>query len=269
MILIGKRKSLVDVHTHSEFSKDSNVTLKDYVDKAQTIGLKGICFTEHVDQNPEEKYYDFYSHNEFNKSLNILQESLKASKADLLLLKGIEYSEPNLYPEEFRKLTAEDFDMVMAAVHWVNGGFLGSNSIIDNNSKSKIFSLYYKRLLNMVKFGDFDVLAHFDFPRRYLGRETKKDFHEEKYNILQEIIKQDIVIELNTSSIRKAGLELMPARDILLMYKNLGGEKVVLGSDAHLISDLAADIGLAKAISDEMGLISGYFKERKFVEYKY
>jgi len=40
---------LWDCHMHSEFSADSGTPVEDMIRQAIVLGLKGICFTEHLD----------------------------------------------------------------------------------------------------------------------------------------------------------------------------------------------------------------------------
>ena len=40
---------IADTHLHSSFSGDSETPMKDMIEKAIALGLKEICFTEHMD----------------------------------------------------------------------------------------------------------------------------------------------------------------------------------------------------------------------------
>ena len=40
---------LADCHMHSSFSGDSETPMEEMADRACSIGLKDICFTEHMD----------------------------------------------------------------------------------------------------------------------------------------------------------------------------------------------------------------------------
>ena len=44
-----KNNILWDCHMHSSFSADSGTHMEDMILKAVSIGLKGVCFTEHLD----------------------------------------------------------------------------------------------------------------------------------------------------------------------------------------------------------------------------
>ena len=60
--------------------------------------------------------------------------------------------------------------------------------------------------------------------------------------ILETIISKEIALEVNSSGIRKGLGVSMPDADIVRRYKALGGKMITVGSDAHRVSDAAADI---------------------------
>lgn len=259
---------LVDMHVHSIFSPDSQTTLIEYIIQAQNLGLKGICFTEHGDYCPTEMYYDYFSYEQYSLSHKEAENFLIEREIDLILLKGIEFSEPHLYIEKFNEIKKMNFDMIMAAVHWIQGGFVGDAEIIDNYSEREIFSYYYDELAKTATLGGFDVLAHFDFPRRYLGPKFASDFPDKEADVLEILISKNIVLEINTSIIRQTGLQVMPSQRILQKYYSLGGRKVVLASDAHRVNELGQDIDLAYEIAREIGLSICYCKNHNFIPLK-
>ena len=48
---------LADYHVHTEFSNDSIYPMEEVVKDAILLGIKDICFTDHVDYGP---YRDFF-----------------------------------------------------------------------------------------------------------------------------------------------------------------------------------------------------------------
>ncbi len=72
-----------------------------------------------------------------------------------------------------------------------------------------------------------------------------------------------MVIEINTSSLRKEHSETMPAKELLEIYKECGGMYVTVGSDAHKIEDIGADNDTAKKLIKEYGLQEVIYENRK------
>ncbi|MDO5157011.1 MAG: histidinol-phosphatase, partial [Eubacteriales bacterium] len=114
-----------------------------------------------------------------------------------------------------------------------------------------------------VKQGGFDALGHIDFPKRYYG----EIYYEEKMmnEIFKYLLDKDMIIEINTSSLRKGHDETMPGIDMLQIYKENGGKYITVGSDAHEEKDLAADNKIAKKHISDLGLQEVIYIGRKRV----
>lgn len=226
--------------------------------------LAGIAFTEHVDLNPSDPDFGFYNDNSYSAEIaemkNRYSESLK-------ILKGIEFGEPHLYKREFEKTVRGEYDVILGSVHMMGDKFVGNDSILSRYSHSleSLFTEYYKIMTEMVEFGHFDVLAHFDFPKRYY----KKNIFEQNsvMSILETIIEKNIALEINTSPLRKDFHECAPDRDIISLYADLGGTRITIGSDAHIPEDIAADFNHVFTLLEEFpSLIPGYFEKRRFFQ---
>ena len=120
---------------------------------------------------------------------------------------------------------------------------------------------YFEEQLELAAWGGFDSLAHIDFPKRYYGSLIidRPKLHE----ICNEMVRNQICMEINTSSLRKNMAEPMPGRDILSIYKSCGGKYVTIGSDAHHPDDLAAGNAQAKELIDYFGFEEVIFIQRK------
>ena len=85
-------------------------------------------------------------------------------------------------------------------------------------------------MLQSISSYSFQAMAHLDFPRRYFD---SWEIPEKTINsILELMIKKEILLEINTSSISNDCTEPLPSYNIIKKYIELGGKKVVLGSDA-------------------------------------
>ena len=61
-------KILWDCHMHSEFSADSGTPTEDMIHQAISLGLKGICLTEHLDPD----YPPTPDHLEFSLDITLI-----------------------------------------------------------------------------------------------------------------------------------------------------------------------------------------------------
>lgn len=249
-----------DLHIHTKYSCDSEAVMEEYCQKAIKNNMKYICFTDHVDFNKNDYGYGYYNVNKFFEEFYNVKEKY-GDKVELLC--GIEFSEPHLYKGELEKLAKCPYDFIIGSIHWV-GDMFPCLETRNNYPAHKFYDLYWKEVLKAVESGGFDSLGHIDFPKRY--------YNEVVYNelIINEIFnkmkKNNIVMEINTSSLRKGLTTSMPDQEVLRIYKNNGGKYVTIGSDAHNVEDLSADNNYAKDLIGQTMLSEVIFKQHKLLQ---
>jgi len=227
-----------DMHVHSKFSIDGVSTMEDYCLIAEKSGIRAICFTEHVDFNSEEKNLSIVKDNrkqnfvveDYFSELNRLREKYSS----IILLSGIEFSEPNMFPDEFALYSSYPFDCITAGIHHCyNSVFPGAGNL----SVSKAIHEYYQIMQKAIEFGGFQVMAHLDFPKLFFDKWIINN--DVLDTILSTMINKNILLEVNTSSLNNPCDEPMPSYFIINRYVELGGNKIVIGSDAHSSDRLA------------------------------
>jgi histidinol-phosphatase (PHP family) len=224
---------LIDCHLHSTISSDAENSISDMCRSAIRKGAGIICFTEHLDMNPTDSNYLFFNLqryiSEIDKAKALFGEAIE-------ILRGIEFSEPHLYPADFEKAAKEKFDFILGSVHAFQGTWAGAADVLEKYSTAEIFEMHYAETLSMVHFGGFDSLAHMDFPRRYIA-----DYKEPSGlidSVLSALVRSEISLELNSSPLRKGLGFSLPSPAILRRYRDLGGKYVTMGSDAHNAEEL-------------------------------
>ncbi|KZL90353.1 histidinol-phosphatase [Clostridium magnum DSM 2767] len=60
-------------------------------------------------------------------------------------------------------------------------------------------------------------------------------------------------IEINTSELRQAPKETMPGIDVLKLYRELGGDVLTIGSDAHYAQDVSKGLDIAIESAKQAG----------------
>ncbi len=102
-------KYMADTHMHSIYSYDGQMKLEDMVKKGVELGLKYMIFTEHLELN-QIKYSQFLNrYNLYSEEIDILQEKYPKLK----LLKGIEFSNPEMYLDELEKINELELDYLI------------------------------------------------------------------------------------------------------------------------------------------------------------
>jgi len=250
--------TVCDTHVHTKHSCDSRAELEAYCIQALQTGVDTLCFTDHVDNNPNDDGMGFYDTEAFFGDFLPLKEKYQDR---LTLLCGMEFAEPHMYPKAFARFSALPYDFILGSVHFWYRDMFASQLVRTGVSVELCYAHYWDTVLAAVRAGGFDSLAHIDFPKRYYGSLIidRPKLHE----ICNEMVRNQICMEINTSSLRKNMAEPMPGRDILSIYKSCGGKYVTVGSDAHHPGDLAAGNAQARELIDDFGFEEVIFIQRK------
>ena len=185
---------------------------------------------------------------------------------------GVELGyQPHVVNKNNELLTTHSFDFVILSIHYVDNLDLGNGDFFKKKTPYESYKRYYEVVLDAVKTCDnFDVLGHIDYIIRYGDKDA---YHYEDYkDIIDEILKTVIEmgkgIELNTAGYRKGIGQSNPSGDIIKRYRELGGEIITVGSDAHIPEDLGADFQIAKELLKQCGF--SYYTEfrRRKPEFK-
>lgn len=253
-------KIAADLHVHSTFSLDAEDEMDALCRRAVDLGLEFLCFTDHYDLLEEDIGYDSLDLDAYCRALEALKVEYDGK---LRVLKGLEFGEPHLFPREFADIQERGFDLIMAGIHSFDSCFIGDRTLLERFSQEEVFEHYYREVLKLVEFGGFDVLAHLDLPKRYLGAPEGQNGLVER--ILSSLVKKGIALEVNTSPLRKGLAECSPDHEILRCFQLLGGERVTVGSDAHRSRDLGSGLRYAAALLERAGFERpGYFYKREY-----
>lgn len=264
---------LWDAHMHTRFSGDSEADPVDMIMAAKAKGLAGITFTDHLDLDyPKEPdiflldMEDYYSSHRATGA--------KYSDESFAILTGIELGiQPQVVEELNRIVDTYDFDEVIGSTHVVdNIDPYYDEFWVDADPVAK-YRRYYEVILQNIKdFPRFDTLAHLDYIFRYRKEsnnpDSYSDYREVVDAILEEIIRRDIALEINTGSFRNGLINPNPNPSIIKRYKELGGKLITLGADAHKPEFVAAHFEEMPALLKECGFDSFVvYEKRKPVEF--
>ncbi len=268
-----------DTHMHTSFSTDSDTPPAVMARKALCLGLDGICFTEHLDYdypcepNAPSAREDGFS-DEFLLDAGSYLSSIKALQTQyanrLPILAGIELGlQPHLGARYEAFLHDYEFDFVIGSSHVVHGMDPYYSCYFDGRTEKEAYTEYFSSILeNIEAFCDFDVYGHIDYVVRY-GPNKNAQYSYKKYAdvldaILQNLISRGKGIEINTGGFKFGLGHPNPTEDIIKRYRELGGEIITVGSDAHKPEHIAYGFDRVCAILKDAGF-SYYtvFKNRK------
>ena len=273
--------SKANFHTHSKFC-DGKFSPEEMVTAAiekhfDVLGFSGHCFHP---LNP-----DFYK--PFDDLWHIPSADIKAYAEEIRRLKekysdqikiflGFEadYFESDKYGSAIpRKETYAEFspDYLIGAVHFVNTdkGFytVDHHAHIIKENLIKLYSKpngeidgkkavcdYFAAEREMLRKGNFDILAHPDLLRKRNGElkifnEEDGWYKEEVKATVKEIAKAGVITEINTGAIARGAMDDTYPSNYFLELLHENGVPVCINSDAHTTDglDCAFDRAAAKA----------------------
>lgn len=218
-------------------------------------GLKEVCFTEHVDWVPWDKTREYFKPGD---TMAEIERCRAAFAGQLTIRAGIEAGESHLVAQQIAALLAAwPFDFVLGSAHWIDQVEVDLSKFYLNRPPQDIETDYLTRVLELAEAGDLDSLGHLDLIKRYrpmvLGPFDPRPYADLIRAILRAIVQRDKAIEINTSPLRKGLLAPCPDLTVLQWYRELGGDKLTLGSDAHFARDVGAGIDAASDLARAAG----------------
>ena len=261
---------MFDYHMHSDVSEDGLSSGIEMAERAAQMGLREICFTDHIDFDPlvpDNKLR--YEVEDYNAAYDALAHK------DLVIRRGMEFGmltdNAQMLKEELKK---RSYDFVIGSVHFVEGLDVYFDEYWQGKTMEQAERIDLEQTLECVKVhDDFDVLGHLTYISKTRGNPTKRPIPYEAYReitdeIFKVLIQKGKGIEVNTSGMRDAKV-FLPTEDYLRRFKELGGEIVTVGSDAHDADRVGQYCKEACALVQD---IFGYvctFEDRKPVFHKF
>lgn len=248
---------LSDYHLHSHFSGDCKVPMVEMIEKAISLNIEKLCFTDHHDLDFPECGIDFTL--DIENYIKTLSEMKIKYKEKIQLLTGIELGlQPHLHSQLSAIVSKYDFDFVLASNHLSKGSDVHDKEYYITRTQHQGYFDYFEDILeNITNYSDFDVYGHLDYVIRYGQFENKTLIYNDFKDILDEILRTLISkgkgIELNTSGYQYNLGNPHPNREIIQHYRDLGGEIITLGSDAHMPGNLISNFDLAKELLQSVG----------------
>lgn len=263
-----------DYHLHCEFSDDSKELMETQIEQGIKIGLDEMCFTDHVDYGIKRDWDDplgivwrkdeeggsqpcaNVNYPEYFKKLFELKSRYEK---EISVKAGLEFGIQSHTVEAYEKLYtkySDKLDFVLFSMHQVNDLEFWTGDFQSGRSQQVYNQLYYEEILKTMQlFKNYSVLAHLDLIVRY-DPEGVFPFDKVK-DIVAAILKLAIEdgkgIEINTSSWKYGLSDTQPSKDILRLYRDLGGKIITIGSDAHKKEFLGDHFDDAIAILKEIG----------------
>ena len=245
---------MFDCHMHSQVSFDGHDTGLDLALAAKAAGLQEICFTDHLDYDPLGKMgvlaFDTQVYNREYDQLEV---------PGLRIRRGMEFGMTADNQAQFRQdLARRPFDFVLGSVHFVDDLDVYYPEYWEGKTIFQAERRYLEATLDcVVAQDDFDVLAHLTYIAKTHCHPAPRpvaytDHRELMDEILRVLARKGKGLEMNTSGVDRCG-DFLPTADLFRRFKELGGQIVTVGSDAHRCSRVG------QYCSDACGILKDIF----------
>lgn len=156
-----------DYHVHTDFSDDSIYPMEDVVNKAISLGIQELCFTEHVDHGIKPRALN-YLEGQMDTRTNCHYDSylaeylrLKKKYCNKISLKfGIEFGiQKHTIPEFQKDFDQYSFDFVILSCHQVDDLEFWTQEFQQGKTQEEFQTRYYEEILNVIDvYKDYSVL---------------------------------------------------------------------------------------------------------------
>lgn len=241
-----------DSHMHTSFSGDSDASPESMIKRAISLGLPGITITDHEDIDyPDDPSLFLLDFDSYRDTILGLQEKYK----DRIAVRfGIEIGlQPHLAEKHQEITDSLPFDFVIGSSHVVHGMDPYYPEYFNGRKESAAYREYFESILeNISAWQGFDSYGHLDYVVRYGPNQDKYYQYETYSDIIDAILKRLIdlgkALEINSAGFKYGLNHPNPTERIITRYRELGGELITTGADAHKPEHIAWDFDRVRDI---------------------
>lgn len=235
---------LADFHAHTKYSYDAEPDpIELTCETAISKGFQVIALVDHKDffRNKPCDPLDL-----IHRQAEIQECQIKY-EGQIEILSGVEIGQPFASPQESTKFLNENkFDFIIGSVHAMPNDVDMYFLDYDHMHEKIFLNNYFDEVEKLIAWGDFDTLAHLDYPLRVMKRERNhpsfSDYMDRVETVLLGIIQKNIALEINTKGLFGWQKSPGPEDFVLKRYRELGGKLLTIGSDSHAAATIGQGI---------------------------
>lgn len=252
---------LTDYHVHTHRCGHATGDSRDFVIRAIEVGLSEIGFTDHIPLYflPLERRDPRLAMSE-DRFDDYLEEvaSLKREFAGTIAVRlGLEADYAEGYEDALERwLARADWDFVLGSVHWVAGGWIddpsSASTRFEREGAATLYREYYRLLTRAAGTGLFDVMSHFDLPKKH-GHRPALPLEDVEEEAISAVAASGCAVELSSAGLRKPVREPYPESRLLTKI-NSAGIPVTFSSDAHAPAEVGGGYEHTLALARSCGV---------------
>jgi histidinol-phosphatase (PHP family) len=256
----------LDAHLHTDMSPDSDVPIDVFASQAVERGIPEIAITDHVDFAPDTPAYRYASFADRERSVRDAAE--RWADRGVAIRFGVEITWDSRHADDIRDhLERHPYDFAIGSVHVYRDSPYDRRNVarwVAGRSLAEIVEPYFSEVLRAIRSGLFDAIGHLDVVKRYLAPHitaAQLGAAPELYEpLLAAVIDAGAALEINTSGLRQEAKEVYPPAAIVARFRELGGERITIGSDAHRADTFAWALDDGYRVATEAGFESLTFR---------
>ena len=229
----------LDAHLHTDQSPDSRVPIDVYAALAEARGITELAITDHVDFDRRDPAYDYVAFADRERTVREAAE--RWAPRGVAIRFGAELTYNTAWEADVRDhLRRHRYDYTIGSVHdWPDSPYIPSRigTWMTGRDIGEIVGPYFEEVAGAARSGLFDTIGHLDNVKRYLaptfGGADLAARPELLEAPLEALVASGTALEVNTSGLRHRVSETYPAAWAIVLFRELGGRRVVAGSDAH------------------------------------
>jgi histidinol-phosphatase (PHP family) len=245
----------LDAHLHTDLSPDSDVPIDTYAAQAAERGIPEIAITDHVDFAPGTPAYRYATFEQRERTVREAAE--RWADRGVAIRFGVEITWDSRWADDIRDhLRRHTYDFTIGSVHVYRDSPYDAANVagwVAGRSLADIVRPYFAEVEAAAQSRLFDAIGHIDVVKRYLAPlVTAADLGgaPEVYEpALRAVVDAGAALEINTSGLRQESGEIYPSPAIVARFRELGGRRITIGSDAHRADTFAwaLDVGYEAA----------------------
>ncbi|MFL5679558.1 MAG: histidinol-phosphatase HisJ family protein [Chloroflexota bacterium] len=229
----------LDAHLHTDLSPDSDVPIDVYAAAAAERGIAELLITDHVDFDARDPAFEYSTFEARERSVREAAERWAGHGVAIRF--GAELTFNRRWENDIRAhVAAHRYDYTIGSVHdWPDSPYRPERvaTWARGRGLAELVGPYLDEVTAAARSGLFDTIGHLDVVKRYLWAHapegTFRAMPELLEPALEALVETGTALEVNTSGLRQQPGETYPTAATVARFRELGGERVTTGSDAH------------------------------------
>jgi len=250
----------IDLHNHTTRCNHATGTVEQYIERAIELGIDIYGFSEHAPMDFDPEYrLPFAQVDAYFSDITKAKEKYQ-DKIQILLGYEVDWLKGHMS----ESVLNAKVDYLIGSVHFIDKWSFDNPEFLKgwkDKDIDEIWEAYFEAIEAMAKSGKFDIVGHFDLIKVFKFM-PKGDIRLLSRSALKAIKKANMVMEINTSGLRKPTAEIYPSATLLQEAYSMD-IPITFSSDAHAVDQVGADYEKATVLAKEIGYTQAVtFKER-------